>query len=113
MTRQVKKPEHMSSAAPAMEIIDLREEATAVLEGAILRLACPGGIGHVVFRLQSPMHLTVKIAIPNCEGLDVTMGDVAKERHDFDLRQEAETATFELDAPADQDIRIQWIDYYR
>lgn len=96
-----------------IEIVDAREEVTAKLSGGVLRLACPGGIGHVQFRLRSAARLTVAIAISNCEGLDVTIGGMTKERGDFDVRQDLQEAIFELDVPANQDVRIQWIDYYR
>lgn len=103
----------MSGKPSEIEIIDAREEATAELKGNTLRLACPGGIGHVQFRLRNQAHLTVIIAISNCEGLNVTIGETVKEREDFDVRQSEHEAIFELDVPADKDIRIQWIDFYR
>lgn len=96
-----------------IEVVNAREGATAELSGSVLRLACPGGIGHVQFRLRSATRLTVAIAISNCEGLDVTIGEITKERGDFDVRQGPQEAIFELDVPANQDVRVQWIDYYR
>lgn len=103
----------MSENSGEIEIIDAREEATADLRGSTLRLACPGGIGHVQFRLSHPARLTVVIAISNCEGLNVTVGEITREREDLDVRQGAQEATFDLDVPAHKDVRIQWIDFYR
>lgn len=103
----------MDGKSGEIEIVDAREEATAELRGTALRLACPGGIGHVQFRLRHQARLTVIIAISNCEGLNVTIGETMKEREDFDVRQSAQEATFELDVPANTDVRIQWIDFYR